>query len=80
MRLPAPAEFVSGSSRSTVLRTTIPDRKDNIVDAALGFKLDGGNNIRIVTNLIVPLADGGMRPSAMWTFGLEKVFAGGGSG
>ena len=79
VRLPAPAEFVSSSSRSTVLRTTIPDRKDNIVDAALGFKLDGGNNIRIVANLIVPLTDGGMRPSAMWTFGLEKVFAGGGS-
>ena len=80
VQVPAAAEFVSGSFRSTVLRTNIPDQKDNIVDAALGFKLDGGNNIRIVTNLIVPLADGGMRPSVLWTFGLEKVFVGGGGG
>ena len=78
--LPPAAEFIPSSARSTTLRTNIPDQKDNLLDAAVGFKLDGGNNIRIVTNVILPLLDGGMRPSAIWTFGLEKVFAGGGGG
>ena len=79
VQVPGPAQFVSGSARSTEMRTNIPDQKDNLIDAALGLKLDGGNGIRIVTNLLVPLADGGMRPSVFWTFGLEKVFTSAGN-
>jgi hypothetical protein len=46
-------------------------QKDNFMDASIGAKIRAGENLRLVTNVTVPLSDGGLRPSAAWTVGVE---------
>jgi hypothetical protein len=58
----------------TVEPTNIPNRRDDLINAALGFKFLTGSGITIVTNALVPLNEGGLRPNLMWTAGLEYNF------
>ena len=73
---PGVAEFDPLSPRGTVLRTNIPNKKDHLTDASIGLKLNGGPDVRVVANVILPLGTGGLRPTAIWTLGLERVFRG----
>lgn len=54
--------------------TTIPDMRDDIVNASAGFKFTTSSGLTIVTNSIWPLNDGGLRPDVVWTAGLEYSF------
>lgn len=58
----------------TVPATDIPDRKDHQMAASIGFKFTTPRNLNIVTNILVPLRDAGLQPSAVWTGGLEYNF------
>jgi hypothetical protein len=54
--------------------TTIPDMRDDIINAAAGFKFTTPSGLTIVTNTIWPLNRGGLRPDVVWTAGLEFSF------
>lgn len=54
--------------------TTIPDSRDDIVNASVGMKFVTGSGLTIVANTIWPLNDGSLRPHVMWTAGLEYAF------
>lgn len=73
LRLPENVIF-DVPERRRVRLTDIPDRRDHLVDASIGLKMQMPNELRVVTNFLVPLSDGGMRPRYLWTAGLERVF------
>jgi hypothetical protein len=58
----------------TVEPTNIPNRRDDLVNASFGFKFLTGSGITIVTNALIPINEGGLRPNLMWTAGLEYNF------
>ncbi|HKA57140.1 MAG TPA: transporter [Gemmatimonadales bacterium] len=58
----------------TVEPTNIPNQRDDIINASVGFKFLTGSGVTIVTNALVPFNEGGMRPNLMWTAGLEYNF------
>ena len=69
--LPKPAVFIDGT---VVPRTNIPNGSDNIVAASMGAKLLVGAGFIAVGNVLFPMTDGGMKPNATWTVGLERGF------
>jgi hypothetical protein len=60
--------------RRTVEPTSIPNRRDDLINASFGFKFLTGSGITMVTNTLWPLNRGGLRPSVLWTVGLEYNF------
>lgn len=54
--------------------TTIPEMRDDIVNAAAGFKFTTPSGLTIVTNTIWPLNKGGLRADVVWTAGIEFSF------
>ena len=59
----------------SVSPTNIPNySRDNIIDAAFGFKIFLKQSLLIVSNVFVPLNDDGLRASIVPTFGLEFSF------
>lgn len=58
----------------TVQPTAIPDQRDDIIDAAFGFKFPMSSGLVFVVNSMWPLNKGGVRPN--WTLGgaLEYSF------
>jgi len=60
--------------RRTVEPTNIPNRRDDLVNASFGFKFVTGSGITVVTNTLWPLNRSGLRPSVLWTTGLEYSF------
>lgn len=74
----------------TVVASTIPDRRDNRVDATLGFKwsvpctpgwptfcakgADVGRGVTFITSVVVPLNSGGLRPGIIWSAGAQYKF------
>lgn len=73
LRLPEPVTFTAPSVRTLAL-TEIPDKADHFVDASAGLKVSTGGGLRVISNVLVPLVDGGMRPRFLWTLGLERTF------
>jgi hypothetical protein len=71
--VPPPAHYTSPFPYD-LERTNIPSRRDNLVNASLGFKFRTKRGIQIVTNALIPLSDSGLQPSATWTGGLEYNF------
>lgn len=51
--------------------TNIPNRADDVLDGSLGFKFRTGGGLIIITNVLVPLNDGGLRAGVIPTLGLE---------
>jgi len=72
--LPEPVVYTAPAPVTTVDLTDIPDKKDNLIDASFGMKFILPPDFRIVTNVLFPLSEGGLRPKLLWTFGLEKSF------
>jgi hypothetical protein len=70
LTLPEPVVFTTPDVVQLPL-TDIPDRNDNFVDAAIGAKIQAGTQLRLVTNIVVPLAKAGLRPGVTWTVGFE---------
>jgi hypothetical protein len=58
----------------TITPSTIPDRRDDLVDASLGLKLTTATGLTVVGNGEWPLNRGGLRPDVIWTLGLEYNF------
>ena len=59
--------------RRTVRRTNIPDIRDDVIDGSMGFKFRTGAGLVIITNVLVPLNDGGLRSSPIPTLGVEYI-------
>lgn len=72
-RNPEPV-VIEAPFRRTIQPVTIPDRRDDIVDASFGFKFTAASGFDIVTNGSWPLNRGGLRPTMTWTLGLEYNF------
>jgi hypothetical protein len=62
---------IPGGYRQTVHRTNIPSRNDNVLDGSVGFKFRAGTGFTVVTNVLVPLNEGGLRASPTPTLGIE---------
>ncbi|MCZ6858277.1 MAG: hypothetical protein O7F70_09775, partial [Gemmatimonadetes bacterium] len=60
--------------RRLIEPTSVPDMRDDIINASLGFKFTTTSGLTIVTNSIWPLNSGGLRPDVLWTAGLEYSF------
>lgn len=73
LALPDPIVYQAPFPRS-ILATDIPTRKDHQMAASVGFKFTTPKNLNIVTNILIPLRDAGLQPSAVWTGGLEYNF------
>ncbi len=58
----------------TVRTTNLPDISDDRLDGSVGAKFMAPGGMRIVTNVMLPLNKGGMRPGLTWTLGGEFVF------
>ncbi|MDQ2665539.1 MAG: hypothetical protein M3Z05_05975 [Gemmatimonadota bacterium] len=73
LMLPPPVNF-DYPFRRTIAPTAIPDMADNIVNGSFGFKFAAPNGFTIITNALVPLNRGGLRPNVTYTTGLEFSF------
>ena len=60
--------------RRTVEPTRIPNIRDDVVNGSVGFKFQTATGVTLITNTLVPLNDGGVRPDILWTVGLEYNF------
>src|SRR5690606_32307633 len=74
LSLPAPVLFNAGGPEELVQLTDIPHRKDNFIDASFGMKFSPGGANRVITNVLFPLVESGVRPGVMWTLGVERTF------
>jgi hypothetical protein len=67
---PQPVTYESPFVRAVEV-TNIPNTRDDIIDGSLGFKFQTGAGLIIITNVLVPLNDGGLRSGVTPTIGLE---------
>jgi hypothetical protein len=58
----------------TIDASSIPERRDDIVNASLGTKLSLPQRVTFLANAVFPLNRGGMRPDVLWTLGAEYAF------
>jgi hypothetical protein len=54
--------------------TDIPEQSDRLLDASVGFKMQLPSEYRFIANLLLPLANGGMRPNYLIMMGFERTF------
>jgi hypothetical protein len=73
--IPVPEDAVLEEPfRRTIRTSSIPDRRDDIINASLGLKLTIPRAVTFVANGAFPLNRGGMRPDVLWTVGAEYTF------
>lgn len=68
--LPGDIVFVSPFQRR-VPSISVPERRENTLNAALGFKFAVRGGTVLVVNGIAPLRKAGLQPDFVWTLGLE---------
>jgi hypothetical protein len=89
VQVPPDIDYTEPFSR-TVVASTIPDRRDNRIDATFGFKwsvpcaaqwptfcakgAEVGRGITFITSVVVPLNHGGLRPGVIWSAGAQYKF------
>ncbi len=73
MRLPGPVTY-DLPFRRTIDVTNLPNQRDDLIDGSFGFKFTTHAGIILVANTRWPLNRGGLRPSVLWTAGLEYNF------
>ncbi len=73
LEVPAPV-VIEAPYRRVIQPTTIPDRRDDLVNASLGVKLSAAAGLTVVANGEWPLNRGGLRPDVIWTLGMEYNF------
>lgn len=66
--------YIARPFQRAIQTSTIPDRRDDIVDGAFGFKFTTSAATTIVVNTLWPLTTGGLRPKVLWTIGAEYNF------
>lgn len=57
--------------RRTIRLTNIPDRRDDTIDGAFGFKFRAAPGLVVIANALVPLNEGGLRAGVVPTLGIE---------
>jgi hypothetical protein len=60
--------------RRTIQPSNIPNMRDDIIDGSVGLKFVTSPGLTIITNALIPLNNGGLRPDVAWTLGLEYNF------
>lgn len=70
LKLPGDVLFEAPFAR-TVKVTNIPDLRDDVLDGSFGFKFRTGGGLIVITNVLVPLNDGGLRSGVSPTLGVE---------
>ena len=73
LELPEPVVYTAPTTRRVRL-TDLPDMRDHLLDASVGIKMQLPGDYRLVTNLLMPMSDGGLRPRQMWTLGFERTY------
>jgi hypothetical protein len=73
LQVPGPVQYDAPFKR-TIVPTTIPDRRDDIVNGSLGLKFTPITGTTFVTNVLVPMNRGGLRADAIYTLGAEYTF------
>ena len=89
VRVPPDIEYTEPFTR-TVVASTIPDRRDNRIDATFGFKwsvpctkewntfcargAQVGTGVTFITSVVMPLNKGGLRPGIIWSLGAQYKF------
>lgn len=89
LKVPQDIEYTEPFTR-TVGASTIPDRRDNRIDATFGFKWSVpctagwptlcakgahlGKGVTIITSVVIPLNKGGLRPGIIWSAGAQYKF------
>lgn len=73
LQLPAPV-VMQAPFRRTITPSTIPDRRDDLVNGSIGVKLTAVAGLTVIANTLWPLNRGGLRPDVIWTAGLEYNF------
>lgn len=73
LTLPGPVS-IEYPFRRTILPTTIPDTRDDIVNGSLGFKFTHSSGATAIVNAMVPLNTGGLRGRMVYTAGVEYAF------
>ncbi len=68
--LPGDIVFVEPFERR-IAAISVPERRENLLNAAMGFKFNVRGGTVLVTNIMVPLYDSGPQPDFIWTFGVE---------
>jgi hypothetical protein len=58
----------------TLAVSDLPTREDHVIDVVGGLKVEPFGGFRLVGSVLVPLYEGGARPSVQWTLGMEAVF------
>lgn len=70
LTLPEPVRLEAPFPR-TVRLTNIPERRDDIMDGAIGFKMRAREGLFILLNALIPLNEGGLRSDVVPTVGIE---------
>jgi hypothetical protein len=89
VRVPPDIEYTEPFTR-TVVASTIPDRRDNRIDATFGFKwsvpcregwntfcargAELGKGVTLITSVVMPLNNGGLRPGIIWSVGAQYKY------
>ena len=73
IQLPDPIEFVTPFHR-IYPATSIPTKRQDVVNASFGAKFTVRGGMVIVVNGIVPIKHAGLQPNFGWTTGLEYTF------
>ena len=71
--VPGPVDIEKPFLR-TIQTSAIPNGRDDIVNGSFGFKFTTGRGPTLITNALVPLNRGGLRPNVLWTLGMEYSF------
>ncbi len=73
LQIPGPV-VIESPYRRVIEATTVPDIRDDLIDASVGFKFVTPAGVTLVANSAWPLNRGGVRPHVLWTVGLEYTF------
>ena len=73
LALPGPVTYEK-PFRRTISVTNIPTERDDLINGSFGFKFTTHAGITLVGNTLWPLNRGGLRPTVLWTAGLEYNF------
>ncbi|HUG39981.1 MAG TPA: hypothetical protein VMM12_05835, partial [Longimicrobiales bacterium] len=75
LEIPGTVQYTEPFVR-TVEPTNIPDRRDDLLDASFGFRVNHASGLRGLINALVPMNDGGLRSNVVVTIGVEYNGAG----
>jgi hypothetical protein len=73
LQVPTPV-VIEAPVRRTIVPSSIPDRRDDLINGSIGVKLTAVAGLTFIANTLWPLNRGGLRPDVIWTAGLEYNF------